>query len=437
MAIQIDWGILSGAPDAGAAFSQGYQVARKAKQEQATQDALAAYGANPAGPVPAALWAANPQAAALAAKNSREVGALNRQMQGNQVYANILRGTPNALGGTAPAMAATAGGRAAGSPTDANGDIVVTGATPAPATAVPTVADLAEYDPELASKLTEHVGKLNDVEQKAFSHRMGVGAAVALAASDLPVTERAAFIDENAPLLKNAGWSTDDIAAFDPSDDNIRGLVNIGAGVDKIIADRRSEAGQKVTMRGQDVSASTARRGQDISAATTRRGQDISAASAAAGQAVTMRGQDMTSASREAPKPATVALAKTKLTALDAIDNQLKRVENALKKAKYRGPVAGRIPGGISGADSAADAAIRQLAPLIRQLTRVPGEGAMSDYESRLAEAGQPSRSQTDEGLAETMAGYRDLINATRSGYRDLAGKPTPAARRDGFKVVR
>jgi hypothetical protein len=435
MALQINWGILSGAPDAGAAFSQGYETARTQRRQQAQEDALASYGANPGGPVPAALWAANPQAAALAAKNSREVGALNRQMQANQLYANILRGPPNALASADPhAASATA---PVGSPTDANGDIVVTGAAPAPTAPAPTVADLAAYDPDLASKLTDHVGKLNDVEQKAFSHRMGVGAAVALAASDLPIAERATFIDASSPLLKDAGWSTKDIAAFDPTDDNIRGLVNIGAGVDKIIADRRSEAGQKVTMRGQDVSASTARRGQDISAATSRRGQDISAASAAAGQAVTMRGQDMSQAGREAPKPATVALAKTKLRALDAIDNQLNRVENALKSAKYRGPVAGRIPGGISGKDSAADAAIRQLAPLIRQLTRVPGEGAMSDYESRLAEAGQPSRAQTDEGLAETLAGYRDLINTTRAGYRDLAGPAAPVARRDGFKVVR
>jgi hypothetical protein len=55
-------------------------------------------------------------------------------------------------------------------------------------------------------------------------------------------------------------------------------------------ADQQSDAqtaatGQAITVRGQDLSASTARRGQDMSAATAR-----------AGQAVTMRGQDMTAA---------------------------------------------------------------------------------------------------------------------------------------------
>jgi hypothetical protein len=218
-------------------------------------------------------------------------------------------------------------------------------------------------------------------------------------------------------------------------------MIAVGVGADKYLADQRAAAGQSVTMRGQDITSATTRRGQDISAATTRRGQDITASTARAGQAVTMRGQDMTAATaaagREAKQvsPATRALATNKLSSLSAIENQLGRVESALKKAKYRGPIYGNIPGSISGVDNAADAAIRQLAPLIRQLTRVPGEGAMSDYESRLAEAGQPSRAQTSEALQETLAGYRDLINATRSGYRDLLGQ-TPA-RRDGFRVVR
>jgi hypothetical protein len=273
--------------------------------------------------------------------------------------------------------------------------------------------------------------------REAFGQKTAVAAAVSLAASKLPLADRAGFIDEHAPLLREAGWTTDELAGFDPHDENLKGMVAIGVGADKVLADDRAAAGQAVTVRGQDVSASTARRGQDISASTARRGQDIGAATARAGQAVTMRGQDMQAATRAAAKPATIALAKNKLTALDAIDNQLNRVESALKKAKYRGPIAGRLPGGISGADSAADAAIRQLAPLMRQLTRVPGEGAMSDYESRLAEAGQPSRSQTDEGLQETLAGYRDLIRATRSGYQDLTGASAPAPSRSGFKVVR
>lgn len=432
----INWGLLGRPIDIGGAVQQGYAAGRLQRRQQQTQDILASYGANPSGGVPGALWALDPDTAATLSQNDRQRVVAERQTQdalrqgqARGLYADVLAQRP--AGGAASGIAAPS--RAA--TTNADGDIIVQAPAASTAPAV-SIADVARLDPQLASDLTKHIGDLDKNGREAFAQQTGVGAAVALAASHLPASERAAFIDSQAPLLKQAGWSPEQLAGFEPSDENLKGMIAIGVGADKIIADDRAAAGQAITVRGQDVSAATTRRGQDISASTTRRGQDIGAATARAGQAVAMRGQDMQAASKEAPKPATVALAKTKLTALNAIDNQLNRVEAALAKAKYRGPVAGRLPGGLSGPDSAADAAIRQLAPLVRQLTRVPGEGAMSDYESRLAEAGQPSRSQTAEGLQETLAGYRDLINATRSGYQDLVGE-TPAPRRGGFKVVR
>jgi hypothetical protein len=433
----INWGLLGRPVDIGGAVQQGFAAGQLQRRQRETQDILAGYGANPSAGVPGALWALDPDTAATLSQNDRQRVVAERQTQdalrqgqARGLYADVLAQRPaggGVSGVAAPSRAAT---------TNADGDIIVQAPTASAAPAT-SIADVARLDPQLAADLTKHIGDLDKNGREAFAQQTGVGAAVALAASHLPASERAAFIDSQAPLLRQAGWSQEQLAGFDPTDENLKGMISIGVGADKIIADDRAAAGQAITVRGQDVSAATARRGQDISASTTRRGQDIGAATARAGQAVAMRGQDMQAATRAAPKPATMALAKTKLTALDAIDNQLNRVEKALAKAKYRGPIAGRwVPGGISGPDSAADAAIRQLAPLVRQLTRVPGEGAMSDYESRLAEAGQPSRSQTAEGLQETLAGYRDLINATRSGYQDLVGE-TPAPRRGGFKVVR
>lgn len=430
---QINWGILQQAGDPSRGVLEAYQQGRQLKQQRVRDDALAAYAANPTADALRPLAAVDPQAFGVLSKVNADNEATRRAALGRQAYAGYLR--QHAPGQTG---AVTALGPDVGSPTDpVTGDVMVRGSRSAPAAPAISIADVAALDPEMAANLTKHMGELDKNGREAFGQKTAVAAAVSLAASKLPLADRAGFIDEHAPLLREAGWTTDELAGFDPHDENLKGMVAIGVGADKVLADDRAAAGQAVTVRGQDVSASTARRGQDISASTARRGQDIGAATARAGQAVTMRGQDMQAATRAAAKPATIALAKNKLTALDAIDNQLNRVESALKKAKYRGPIAGRLPGGISGADSAADAAIRQLAPLMRQLTRVPGEGAMSDYESRLAEAGQPSRSQTDEGLQETLAGYRDLIRATRSGYQDLTGASAPAPSRSGFKVVR
>lgn len=434
----INWNLLGRPVDIGGAVQQGFAAGQLQKRQQQTQDILASYGQNPSAGVPGALAALDPNAYATLSQNDRQRVVADRQTQdalretrARGVYADVLAQRLSPSTGATPAASRAA-------TTDANGDIVVQAAMPdASATPAATIADVARLDPALAENLTKHIGTLDENSRDQFAQRTGVAAAVALAASRLPATERAAFLDSQTPLLKQAGWTQDQLVDFDPSDDNLQGMIAIGVGADKILADQRAAAGQAITVRGQDVSAATTRRGQDISASTSRRGQDIGAATARAGQAIQMRGQDMQASARAAAKPASVALAKNKLTALDAIDNQLNRVEKALAKAKYRGPVAGRIPGGISGADSAADAAIRQLAPLMRQLTRVPGEGAMSDYESRLAEAGQPSRAQTDEGLQETLAGYRDLIKATRAGYADIAGSAAPAPTRSGFKVVR
>lgn len=455
--MQINWEILSRLPNIGETFQQSFQQGRAVARERATEDALAAYAAAPSQDALRPLAVLAPQAYASLSRNEREAAETRRAAQARSIAARFVRerdpevptlAVPSAPDVLAAPMQAKDPRTTVASPPATAGDdqeIVVTGR---PRQVAPprqtSIADIYEYDPDLAKQLTDHIGAMAKNDRDAFGAKMEAGAALAFTAKGLPADSRRDYIERNLPLLRQAGWKDDEIASFEPTDDNLDGMIALGVGADKAIADHRAAEGQRITVRGQDVSAATARRGQDISAATARagqavtmRGQDISAATARAGQSVTMRGQDMAAAARAAPKPATAALARTKLTALNAIDNQLNRVEAAMRKAKYRGPVAGRLPGGISGVDNAADAAIRQLAPLIRQLTRVPGEGAMSDYESRLAEAGQPSRAQTAEALAETMAGYRDLIRQTRAGYQDILGESPASSGSRGFRVKR
>ncbi len=57
---------------------------------------------------------------------------------------------------------------------------------------------------------------------------------------------------------------------------------------------RGQDIGATTAYRGQDIGAATATRGQDIGAATATRGQDIGAATAKAGQDITVRGQNLT-----------------------------------------------------------------------------------------------------------------------------------------------
>lgn len=119
--------------------------------------------------------------------------------------------------------------------------------------------------------------------------------------------------------------------------------------------------------------------------------------------------------------------AQQKLKSLGAIEGQLNRVlsaEKSLQSGGFSGPVMGRIPGsGSLDSESAAyDKAVAQLAPLIRQLTRTPGEGSMSDYESRLASLALPARSDNPAARAEAYAGLRELIANIKAGYQELLG---------------
>lgn len=120
-------------------------------------------------------------------------------------------------------------------------------------------------------------------------------------------------------------------------------------------------------------------------------------------------------------------VASMKLEGLRSIASQLDRVESALEAAEkggFVGPIAGNIPltGSLDAESAVLDKSIAQLAPLIRQLTRVPGEGAMSDYESRLAALALPSRSDNPAALRESLAGIRALINQSQIGYSEMLG---------------
>lgn len=116
----------------------------------------------------------------------------------------------------------------------------------------------------------------------------------------------------------------------------------------------------------------------------------------------------------------------TKLQGLRQIEGQLSRMgeaEDNLQKEGWGGPVWGNLPGtGWDAESSVYDKAQSSLTAMIRTLTRTPGEGAMSDYESRLAAAIPPSRSDTREARAEATAGIKDLIRNLKGGYSELLG---------------
>lgn len=113
-----------------------------------------------------------------------------------------------------------------------------------------------------------------------------------------------------------------------------------------------------------------------------------------------------------------IATTRQKLGTLDAIENQLNNVEALFEPLKGSwsagGGGQGRIP---TESGKKFDAAVAQLSPLMRQLTRVPGEGAVSDYETRLLENASLNRGDYESTTAEKLKAARELVAEMRKAH--------------------
>lgn len=121
---------------------------------------------------------------------------------------------------------------------------------------------------------------------------------------------------------------------------------------------------------------------------------------------------------------AQVADAQQRAGFLSAVERQLGEVErlnNSLDQEGWAGPVYGNIPGtGLDPESSQYDKATTLLTSLIRNVTRTPGEGAMSDYESKLAAATPPMRSDTAAARKQAIDDLRALLSGAKSGLEPI-----------------
>lgn len=119
-------------------------------------------------------------------------------------------------------------------------------------------------------------------------------------------------------------------------------------------------------------------------------------------------------------KDATVA--KIKLNQLKVAKQQLQNVRS--KFAKIKGTMqAGKGQGWVpSEAGEAFDKAVDSMKGSLTAITRVPGVGSMSDYESRIDQSKFPKRGDYESVTEDQIAAIEDLLSTIESGYTDLLG---------------
>lgn len=107
-----------------------------------------------------------------------------------------------------------------------------------------------------------------------------------------------------------------------------------------------------------------------------------------------------------------IGVAKQQLENLKAQRDKIKDSIASGPGAAYYAP--------LSEAGSNFDSAVDQMRDTITGLTRTPGVGAMSDFETRLSQAKMPSRNEYESSRDQKIKGLEDYITNLESGYKDL-----------------
>lgn len=181
--------------------------------------------------------------------------------------------------------------------------------------------------------------------------------------------------------------------------------------------EKRSEDSLKASEARQSASqiASDARQDKGIAAASERTDKMIASQNDRYDRPKPLSSKDQMAVKG---KLATLKIAKQQLA-------QIKEKFAGIKGSYSAGPLQGMLP---TETGKAFDAAVAPLTQTIIGLTRTPGIGSMSDYESRLAAAPIPSRSSYESVTQQQIQQIEDYINTLDSEYTSMGGQSSPAA---------
>lgn len=263
MAFDLNWGMLNQTPDIGQTFAKGVEQGQATALANRKRSVLAALGANPRDTAAQnALLAIDPQAAMQVQKGLREQDDFARAETARGLIGQyVAQETGGVLGspsmGGAPGGGMSALADPAMAPTLGTGDQVVVQARP-PQTRV-SIGDIARLDPDMASKVTDHVAQLDKNGRDAFKARSETMGAAAQYLRSYPQANRAALIDALAPQLEQAGISRQELEGADLSDAGLDGYVNLAIGAKDALDNVRQDRSTNATIANQNARLGLAR----------------------------------------------------------------------------------------------------------------------------------------------------------------------------------
>jgi len=131
------------------------------------------------------------------------------------------------------------------------------------------------------------------------------------------------------------------------------------------------------------------------------------------------------------PEPTTPRLSATEATRAKAkydsamqLKRQIATARQNFEEARNEMASTGRVGGlmAITPAAQKFDKSIDAMRSTVTSLTRTPGVGAMSDYETRLDQAKMPARSNYDEVTEQQLMELEALADGVLMGYGEMMG---------------
>jgi len=135
---------------------------------------------------------------------------------------------------------------------------------------------------------------------------------------------------------------------------------------------------------------------------------------------------------------ADMAKATAKYQSAQTLKRQVAQAREAFNAAKQEMASTGIIGGrfALTPAAQKFDAAIDNLRTTVSGITRTPGVGAMSDYETRLDQAKIPTRARYDEVTEFQLNALDALANEVEQGYGAMLGPQAQAPRAQATRAA-
>jgi hypothetical protein len=179
----------------------------------------------------------------VAKQNRIQMMLEQKQLERMDKQAKDQEGVQKAVGAYLhPETASTASPQSATAPTGAS-PVSAAPSTPVSAPAAPTGADreklistLAVIDPAVASQYIDIFSKMDTAQAGEAAKRNAQVMQLLGGLSQLPMEQRKAAIQQEAPQLQQLGYKPEQLAAFDPSDDNLRSEMAKHMDAEKVIA---------------------------------------------------------------------------------------------------------------------------------------------------------------------------------------------------------